>query len=114
MQKRHIVVEGGIRYCEGCTGWGVKNTRPVVVLLKRQSTPRKIDTFMRCYQRLQRCPNIEPALVNVSCSSGMVMLLWSTIRPKVKYFYKCPRRYYLIANIEQLHYLKFEKNDVLI
>ena len=37
------------------------------------------------------------------------MLLWSTLRPKVKYFHKCTLRYYLIAGIEQLHYLKFEK-----
>ena len=64
--------------------------------------------------QLQRCPNIEPALVNVSCSSGVVMLLWSTLSPYVKYFHKCTRGYYLIAGIEQLHYLKFEKNDVQI
>ena len=83
--------------------WGVKNTRPVVVLLKRQRIPRKIDTFMRCCQRLQRCPNIPPALVIVSCSSGEVMLLWSTLDPKVKYLHKCTRRYYLFAGIEQLH-----------
>ena len=64
--------------------------------------------FKRC-QRLQRCPCIAPQLGNFSCSSGMVVPLCITLSHKVKYFYKSTCRYYLIAGIEQLHYLKFEK-----
>ena len=45
---------------------------------------------------------MEPALVNVSCSPGVVMPICTTLSPKVKYFYKSTHEYYLIVVIEQL------------
>ena len=45
--------------------------------------------------------------------SGLTPLC-TTLSPIVKYFCKCTRRYYLIAGIEQLHYLKFEKKYLSI
>ena len=65
------------------------------------------------WEWIQRWPSTEPALVNGSCWSGVVMISSrikpSTLSPKVKYLYKRTRRYYLIAGIERLSLLKIRK-----
>ena len=66
MQERHIVVEGesGIISVSHRGVWGVMNTRPVVILWKRQRTPHKIDrlTFMRCCFSVVSDFNVGPVL----------------------------------------------------
>ena len=126
MQERHIVVEGEpvivkVALASDRGVWGVTNTSPVIVLWKRQRTAQKIDTFMRCCFSVISVCNVGPVSIHhwtkFRAHRGWLpglMPLCTTLSSIVKYLDKCTRRYYIFAGIEQLHYLKFEKKNILL
>ena len=75
------------------------------ILLEGESVIVKVG--LACDRGVWGVTNTNPVIVLWwLCKS---MPLCTTLSPIVKYFYKCTRRYYVIAGIEELHYLKYKK-----